>query len=58
MTNERAVRYRRLALCERDPAIRELLQLLADESDQGRLCIAQWRSGFPKEEFPAYLEFP
>jgi hypothetical protein len=40
MTNGRAVRYRRLALAERDPENARLLQLIADESDRGVLVTA------------------
>ena len=42
MGNARAVRYRRLALAERDKAKAELLLKLADESDHGILCTAEW----------------
>lgn len=44
MTNVRAVRYRRLALAEEDRQKADLLLKLAEEADQGILCIAQWKS--------------
>jgi hypothetical protein len=43
MTNVRAVRYRRLALAEQDKQKADLLLKLAEEADQGILCIAQWK---------------
>jgi hypothetical protein len=52
MSNARAVRYRRLALAEEDPAKAELLHKLADESDRGLLCTAECLSGRPSEEPP------
>jgi hypothetical protein len=42
MTNGRAVRYRRLALAEPDPAKAKVLQLIADEADRGVLVTADW----------------
>jgi hypothetical protein len=42
MTNGRAVRYRRLALAERDPENARLLQLIADEAESGVLATADW----------------
>jgi hypothetical protein len=42
--NARAVRYRRLALAEADTAKADLLHKLADESDRGLLCTAEWLS--------------
>jgi hypothetical protein len=42
MSNARAVRYRRLALAEDDPAKADLLLKLADECDRGVLCTAEW----------------
>jgi len=44
MSNARALRYRRLALAEKDKAIADPLLKLADECDRGVLCTAQWRS--------------
>ena len=35
MSNARALRYRKLALAEKDKAIADLLLRLADECDQG-----------------------
>jgi hypothetical protein len=43
-TNNRAVRYRRLALAEPDAEKAKLLQLIADESDRGVLITADWLS--------------
>jgi hypothetical protein len=42
MSNDRAVRYRRLALAEPDPEKARLLQLIADEADRGVLVTADW----------------
>jgi hypothetical protein len=42
MSNDRAVRYRRLALAEKDPENARLLQLIADEADHGVLVTADW----------------
>ena len=55
MSNARAVRYRRLALAEEDRAKADLLLKLADESDWGILCTAEWLSARPhrKIEQPA-----
>jgi len=47
MSNARAVRYRRLALAEEDRAKADLLLKLADESDRGILCTAEWLSAQP-----------
>jgi hypothetical protein len=44
MSNGRAIRYRRLALAQKDNATADLLLKLADECDQGILCTAEWRS--------------
>jgi hypothetical protein len=44
MANVRAVRYRRLALAEKDKATADLLCLLADECDRGILCTSEWLS--------------
>ena len=54
MSNARAVRYRRLALAEEDKAKADLLRKLADESDRGLLCTAEWLSVQPslKNEQP------
>jgi hypothetical protein len=40
MSNPRAARYRRLALLETDPERAQLLRLIADEADQGVLCVS------------------
>ncbi|MGA2941249.1 MAG: hypothetical protein ABSE50_04380 [Xanthobacteraceae bacterium] len=42
MTKNRAVKYRRLALAESDSEKADLLHQLADESDRGVLCTAEW----------------
>lgn len=42
MSSVRAVRYRRLALAERDPEKSKLLHLIADESDRGVLVTSEW----------------
>jgi hypothetical protein len=54
MSDARAVRYRRLALAEEDHAKADLLHKLADESDRGLLCTAEWLSVRPslKNEQP------
>jgi hypothetical protein len=54
MSNAHAVRYRRLALAEEDHAKADLLHKLADESDRGLLCTAEWLSVRPslKNEQP------
>ena len=44
MSNARAIRYRRLAIATEDKAMADLLLKLADESDRGLLCTAEWRS--------------
>jgi hypothetical protein len=44
MSNPRALRYRRLALAERDSEKVRLLQLLADEADRGVLFTVEWIS--------------
>jgi hypothetical protein len=44
MANVRAVRYRRLALAEKDKATADLLRLIADECDRGILCTSEWLS--------------
>jgi hypothetical protein len=43
----RADRYRRLARLEADKAKADLLLKLANESDAGRLCTAEWHSTRP-----------
>ncbi len=40
MNNPRAVRYRRLALAESDPAKAQLLQTIADEAERGVLVTS------------------
>ena len=42
MSNPRAVRYRRLALEQEETAKADLLLKIADESDRGLLCTAEW----------------
>jgi hypothetical protein len=41
------VKYRRLALAESDQEKARLLHQLADESDRGVLCTADWLSPQP-----------
>jgi hypothetical protein len=43
-SNPRAVRYRKLALAERDREKADLLYKLAEEADRGLLCTAEWMS--------------
>jgi hypothetical protein len=52
MSNPRALRYRRLALAERDNA--DLLRKIADECDRGVLFTADWISarGIGRKEKP------
>jgi hypothetical protein len=54
MSNAGAVRYRRLALASGDRTNVDLLLKLADESDRGMLCTAEWLSARPslKNEQP------
>ena len=54
MSNPRAVRYRRLALEQEETAKADLLLKIADESDRGLLCTAEWLSARPslKNEQP------
>jgi hypothetical protein len=47
MSNARAVRYRRLALASGDRTNVDLLLKLADESDRGMVCTAEWLSARP-----------
>jgi hypothetical protein len=58
MSSSRAIRYRRLALAEKDKANADLLLKLADECDRGILCTAEWRSARPsrKNEQPSKAE--
>ena len=42
MSNPRAVRYRRLALAQLDAEAARLLQLLANEAEQGILHTSDW----------------
>jgi hypothetical protein len=42
MSSLRAVRYRKLALATKDRSDADLLLKLADESDRGLLCTAEW----------------
>lgn len=41
MTDARALRYRKLALAEKDADAARLLRLIADEAERGILCIAE-----------------
>jgi hypothetical protein len=54
MSKARSARYRRLARMEADKTKAALLLKLADECDEGRLCVAQWHSARPAhmEELP------
>jgi hypothetical protein len=44
MSNARAMRYRKLALAEKDRGKADLLFKLADECERGVLCTATWLS--------------
>jgi hypothetical protein len=60
MRNTRAARYRRLALGEDDKAKADLLFKIADECEEGRLCIAEWHSAsrsYQEETQPRELPF-
>jgi len=50
MSSLRAVRYRKLALATKDRSDADLLLKLADESDRGLLCTAEWLSARPSFE--------
>ena len=50
MGNPRAVRYRRLALEQEETAKADLLHKIADESDRGLLCTAEWLSARPSRK--------
>jgi len=52
MNQSRALRYRKLALQEPDKENAQLLQLLADEADQGVLCTVEWTRHSSKIEIP------
>jgi hypothetical protein len=58
MTNTRAVRYRRLALAETDPAAAAILQILADEAERGVLCVSEKsvRSSHPPTTKPVTVD--
>jgi hypothetical protein len=43
MSENRAVRYRKLALAEQDPAAAKLLRQIADEAERGVLCVVERR---------------
>ena len=45
MSQNRAVRYRKLAMAEQDPAAAKLLREIADEAERGVLCVAERRDG-------------
>jgi hypothetical protein len=59
MSSLRAVRYRKLALASKNRADSDLLLKLADESDRGVLCAAEWVSARPsfKNEAPSKARF-
>jgi hypothetical protein len=58
MTDPRAVRYRRLALAENDPEKARLLRLLADEAEQGTLCVSQQKVRNPAPQATPVPEAP
>jgi hypothetical protein len=58
MTDPRVVRYRRLALAENDPEKARLLRLLADEAEQGILCVSPPRARNPAPQALPVLETP
>lgn len=58
MTDPRAVRYRRLALAEKDPEETRLLRLLADEAERGILCVHQQKSINPAQQATPEPEAP
>jgi hypothetical protein len=58
MTNPRASRYRRLALAEKDPETVRLLRLLADEAEQGILCVSSPRVSNPAPQASSIPVFP
>jgi hypothetical protein len=53
MTNPRAIKYRRLALREKDPEVVRLLQSIADEAENGTLCAPPRKSSRPIAPTPA-----
>jgi hypothetical protein len=40
VSQNRAVRYRKLAMAEQDPVAAKLLRDIADEAERGVLCVA------------------
>jgi hypothetical protein len=58
MTDPRAVRYRRLALAENDPEKARILRLLADEAEQGILCVPEQRVKNPATQATPLPEAP
>jgi len=46
--HDRAVRYRRLDLCEPDKAKAALLQKIADEAERGVLCTIDQKQAVPE----------
>lgn len=58
MTDPRAVRYRRLALAEKDPEKARLFRLLADEAEQGILCVSQRKVRGPAQQATPVPEAP
>jgi hypothetical protein len=58
MTNPRAVRYRRLALAEKDSETARLLRLLADEAGQGIQCVSLQRVSNPAPQATPVPETP
>jgi len=55
MSNPRAVRYRRLALTETDPAKAQLLQTIADEAERGVLVTSEIRQA-PAVSIPVTVD--
>ncbi|MDR6663314.1 hypothetical protein J2W51_005907 [Tardiphaga robiniae] len=43
MSDVRAVRYRRLAMIEKDPERARILRQIAEEADRGVLCVSEMR---------------
>lgn len=58
MTDPRAVRYRRLALAEKDSEKARLLRLLADEAERGILCVSQQKAINPAPQATPVPEAP
>jgi hypothetical protein len=45
MSDARAIRYRRLAMIEKDPERARILRQIADEADRGVLCVSSRCAG-------------